>query len=65
MQLSGFFHGPDGEKTKEQGKHNVLIGSFQEAVIKSKVKRNLRQQGKEKKPLGVFRSVGGMEKAFH
>lgn len=43
---SDLLHRPDGEKTNEQSEHDILIGYFQEAVIKSQVKGNLGQQSK-------------------
>ena len=65
VEQTGAFHPPYGEEAEKQGKHHVLIGKFQEAAAESKVKRNFRDQGKEKKAKSVFLFVRGMEKSFH
>ncbi len=62
MDRTGSFHSPYGEQTEKQGKHDILIGKFQDTAVESKVKRNFRDQGKEKKAEGIFFSVGGMKK---
>ena len=65
MDRTGSFHSPYGEQTEKQGKHDILIGKFQDTAVESKVKRDFRDQGKEKKAEGIFFSVGGMKKTFY
>ena len=65
MDRTGSFHSPYGEQTEKQGKHDILIGKFQDTAVESKVKRDFRDQGKEKKAEGIFFSVGGMEETFY
>lgn len=65
MDRTGSFHSPYGEQTEKQGKHDILIGKFQDTAVKGKIEGNFRDQGKEKKAEGIFFSVGGMKKTFY
>lgn len=56
--------GHHDQKTYEQCEKYILHFPVYESSIDSQVKGNLRNQGKKKKPDGIFSGIPGMQEAF-